>query len=96
LYEVLINLSKNVSSLENNEIYGLEQKLKDLAFDLSTGKRVLTDFKRVKAKICKLQLKRLRGIKIRAHADNLDRSNQVDAAFFEKLKENHKKTTLNL
>ena len=46
----------------------------------------------MKAEIRKRQLQNLQAVQLRSRADRLDRSNQINAAFFERLKENHKKT----
>ena len=40
----------------------------------------------------KRQIKKLQAIQLRSRADQLDRQNQVDVAFFERLKKNHKRT----
>ena len=91
LRELLINLSKCKSSIEKDEISELEQKLQQLAAALSFGKKVFTEFKHVKAEIRKRQLQNLQAVQLRSRADRLDRGNQINAAFFERLKENHKK-----
>ena len=52
----------------------------------------LTEFKNVKCEICQRQIEKLQAIRVRSQAYQLDRKSQIDAAFFERLKENHKKT----
>ena len=91
LRELLINLSKCKSSIEKDEISELEQKLQQLAAALSLGKKVFTEFKHVKAEIRKRQLQNLQAVRLRSRADRLDCGNQINAAFFERLRENHKK-----
>ena len=88
---VLMNLSKCKSSIEKDKISELEQKLQQLAAALSFGKKVFTEFKHMKTEIRKRQLQNLQTIQLHSHADCLDRGNQINAAFFERLKENHKK-----
>ena len=53
----------------------------------------LTEFKNVKCEICQRQIEKLQAIRVRSRADQLDRKKQIDAALFERLKENHKKLT---
>ena len=72
----------------------LEQKLQQLVVSLFCGRKVLTEFKIVQCEIHHRQIKKLQAIQMRSQADQLDRKNQVDVGFFERLKENHKKTYL--
>ena len=82
LRELLISLSKSNRILENNEMAELEQRLQQLVVSLSCGRKVLTEFKNVKCEIRRRQIKKLQAIQVRSRADQLDRKNQVDAAFF--------------
>ena len=72
----------------------LEQKLQQLVVSLSCGRKVLTEFKSVKCEIRQRQIKKLQATRVRSRADQLDRKNQVNVAFFERLKENHKRTNI--
>ena len=46
----------------------------------------LTEFKTVKLEIRQRQIKKLQAIQVCSRADQLDRNNQVDAAFFRETK----------
>ena len=92
LRELLISLSKSNRILENNEVAELEQRLQQMVASLSCGRKVLTKFKNGKCEIRKRQIKKLQATQMRLRADPLDCKNQVDAAFFERLKKNYKKT----
>ena len=70
----------------------IEQRLPQLVVSLSCGRKVLTEIKNIKCEIRQRQIKKLQAIQVRSRADQLDRKNQVDAAFFERLKKNHEKT----
>ena len=66
--------------------------MQHLVLSLSCGKKVSTEFRNVKSEIRQRQIKKLRAVQVRSRADPLDRKNQVDTAFFERLKENLKRT----
>ena len=86
------NLSKCKSFIKKDETTELKQKWQQFAAALSFGKKVYTEFKHVKAEIRNRQLQNLQAIQWRSRADRLDRGNQISVAFFERLKENYKKT----